>query len=238
MTVRNGSFSVRVWSLLLVLLVTVSALVAGVGVATAQETTDESAVVADIHENGTVDLTLVLTYDLSETSERDAFESIQSDETLLQEVESRFTDRIERVANASAAATNREMTVTDTSVTLETTDSTGIVQLGATVTNLASVDGSQVSLTHPFSSGFQTDRVVSVTVPPGYAVDSVTPEPDERSDGTLTWAADTSLDGFELVATDTDEGSAGTTDTSVPGMGILVGSIAVVGASVALLRRR
>lgn len=224
-------------SLLLVLLV-VSALGIGVGPVSAQETTDEPAVIAEINENGTVDLTIVLTYDLSEPSEREAFESVRTDEGLLAELESRFTERMERVANVSATATHREMTVTDTSVSLETTDSTGNVQLSATVTNLASVDGSQVSLTHPFSSGFQTDRIVTVTVPPGYAVDSVSPEPDERSDGTLTWAADTSLDGFELVATDTDEGSAGTTDTSVPGMGILVGSIAVVGASVALLRRR
>lgn len=233
MTDRTDYFSKRVASLALELLVTVAALWVGIGPAMAQDTSTEPTVDVAIDESGTADLTIVMTYDLSESEEQAAFEDLQADDASLEELETRFADRMERVAAASAAVTDRSIEVTAVDVSMTTTDSTGIVELSATLTGLSAIEDGSLTLAEPFASGFQTDRTLRITVPDGYAVDSVTPEPDDRSDGTLTWDADRSLDGFELVASE----SGAATATSTPGMGLLAGGIAVLGVSL-LLRRR
>ena len=235
MTPGRDSLSGRHLRLGLALSVAISTLAVGIGSVTAQESPTDPGVVADVHESGAVDLTVVLTYDLSTATERSAFDSLQSEETIRQEIETRFADRMDRVASASAEVTGRDVTVGDVSVAIETTDSTGVVRLTATLTNLAAVDGDQITLTQPFAEGFQTDQEVRITVPEGYEIDSVAPEPAARGDDTLTYAPAASLDGFELVAS---EGTAGTTGTSVPGMGLLVGGIALTGTSILAVRRR
>ncbi|MDZ7850539.1 MAG: DUF4897 domain-containing protein [Halodesulfurarchaeum sp.] len=233
MTDRNDKFSKRTASIALVLLVAVSGLGIGIGPAIAQDTPTEPTVDVAIDDSGTVDLTIVMTYDLSEASEQEAFEDLRTDDALLEEMETRFSERMDRVAMATAALTNRSPEVTAVDVSLQTSDSTGIVELSATITGLVAIDDGTLTLAEPFASGFQTDRTLRITVPEGYDVDSVTPEPDDRSDGTLVWEPDRSLDGFELVASESGEATA----TSTPGMGLLAGGLAVLGASLYIRKR-
>ncbi|MFB6085838.1 MAG: DUF4897 domain-containing protein [Halodesulfurarchaeum sp.] len=221
----------------LVLVVTLSTLGIGVGPARAQAAPTEPTIDVAIHETGTVDLSVVMTYNLSEAAEREAFEGLQTDETLLAEMESRFAARMKRVANASADATGRSIEVNSVDVSMQKTDSTGIVELGVTFTDLAAIEEGTITLTEPFASGFETDRTLRITVPDGYEVVSVTPQPDERSDDTLIFAPDRSLAGFELVASESGGPITGTTATSTPGMGLVVGGCGLLGAWIFARRR-
>lgn len=235
MNTSTALTSARLRSVALALLVTVSAIGIGAGSVAAQDTTPQPGVTVDLHETGAATVTVRLTYDLSSTTEQTAFESIQTDEQLQNEIETRFTDRMTGVANATADRTGRDVTVSDVQVTLDMVDSTGIVELTATLDHLAGVGEGQIRLTEPFTSEFQTDNPVQITVPEGYEVTSVSPEPADRNDGTLTWSGNASLDGFELVAT--ADSASGTTETSTPGMGILAGIGGIAGASLVLRRR-
>ncbi|MBS3760993.1 MAG: DUF4897 domain-containing protein [Halodesulfurarchaeum sp.] len=235
MNTSTALTSARLRSVALALLVTISVIGIGAGSVAAQDTSTQPGVTVDIHETGTADVTVRLTYDLSSTTEQTAFESIQTDEQLQNEIKTRFADRMIGVANATADRTGRDVTVSDVQITLDMVDSTGIIELTATLEKLARVDDGQIRLTEPFSSEFQSDKRVQVTVPDGYEVASVSPEPDDRSDGTLTWSANSSFDGFELVAT--ADSTSGTTETSTPGMGILAGIGGIAGASLILRRR-
>ncbi|MFW5922594.1 MAG: DUF4897 domain-containing protein [Halodesulfurarchaeum sp.] len=233
MTEPTSHFQRRSASLALVLVV--GFFTFGAGPAVAQDSPPEPAVDVVIDESGTVDLTIVMTYDLEAAAEQQAFEELRTDDALLEEMETRFADRMNRVASASDAVTDRTIEVTAVAVDLRTVDSTGIVELSATITGLAAVDDGTLTFAEPFASGFQTDRTVRVTIPEGYEVNSVTPEPDDRSDRTLTWEPDRSLSDFELVAS---EGSPDSSATSVPGMGLLAGGIAMTAAALVAARRQ
>lgn len=222
-----------------------AALVGGVSQVSAQDSVDEPAVIADVQETGTVDLTIVFTYDLETTTEAEAFDQLQTDDALAAEMESRFSDRMAQVANATAIRTGRDIALTDVELAFDSNGSTGIVALTATISDLASVQDGEIALSHPFSAEFETDRPVIVTVPDGYEITSVSPTPDERDTSTVRWAPDRSLEGFSVIAiettaqsgtTQTGTAEPGTTTASAPGMGIVAGLIALSGA-VALRRR-
>jgi len=161
---------------------------------------------------------------------------------------------IGRTDTDAGNATGREISITDVDIAFETEGETGVVRLTATWEGLAGTDGDQLTVTEPFASGFEPDRTFVVTVPAGYAVDEVSPAPDERSNGHLTWAPGSDLSGFDLSAspvedeTATDDGGEvdgsdtsadGDSDTggdesageSGPGFGPVLAVVAVLGAA-------
>lgn len=206
----------------------------GVSLVSAQDSV-EPAVIADIQETGTVDVTVVYTYDLETTAEQEAFDQLKTDDALATDMESRFSDRMTQVANATATRTGRDISVAAVDLTFDSTESTGVVKLTATMTNLASVTDGEIALSQPFSADFRTDRPVIVTAPDGYEITESSPAPDEQDTATVRWSSDRSLDGFTVVAAETQTQSD-TTTGSAPGMGIVAGLIALSGA-VALRRR-
>lgn len=219
----------------LVLAVIASVLVAGVGPVAAQDRQTEPAVVVDLDENGAADVTVVLTFDLTEDADREAFETLRTDEEALADLEDRFAARMDAVASATAERVDRDVTVRDASASLDTVDGgeTGVVSLSVTVENLAAVDDGRLVLTEPFASGFAADRPVVIHPPDGYELASANPSPTERDAGALTWSADTAFDGFELVL----ESDGGATETATPGLGILAVAAALLGVT-ALARWR
>ncbi|MFW5938588.1 MAG: DUF7345 domain-containing protein [Halanaeroarchaeum sp.] len=223
----------RVGSIGLVAAVTTSLLLAGVGPAAAQTRQDGPALVVDVSENGDAALAVVLTYDLANESDREAFETLQTDEEALADLESRFGDRMDGIATATATRVDRDVVATDETVELETSDDTGIVRLSATLENLAAVEDGRIALTEPFASGFVADRPVVVHAPAGYAVADVTPAPADRTDDALTWDADTDFSGFELAL----EASDDTTGMQTPGFGPAVGLAALIGTALLAWRR-
>lgn len=195
--------------------------------ASAAETPEESFAVA-LNEDGSARVALALTFDLTTDSERAAFDRLRTNETAREQLRPSFAERLDAVAAETADATGRSMRVENASVDVRSANGVGVVELAATWHGLAAVDGDRLVIREPFASGFQSDRRFVVTAPDGYTLSSVSPAADTRDDPRAAWAAGTSLDGFELVAT---EGTAG----AGTGFGVAVAVAAIAGA---LLVRR
>ncbi|APE95534.1 DUF7345 domain-containing protein [Halodesulfurarchaeum formicicum] len=206
----------------------------GSSVVAAQEAPSEPSVVVDLKADGTGDLTLVLTRDLTSDVEKQAFESISENETARAAIEARFADRIGALAESISTSVEREVTVSETSIDLATTQDgeTGVIRLSATIEGLALVDGDRLVLTEPFASGFSADRPIIVHVPEGYTVEQVQPTPDAQNGTTLEWTAGADVTDFELELT------ADSSATSTPGFGFAAASIALLGAALLGYRRR
>lgn len=202
---------------------------------TAEETTP--SLVVDLHEDGSATVTLVQTYDLETDDERAAFESLQDDEGAREEAKTRFADRMSDVAADAAEATGREMSVSDPSIDLRTTDGVGVVELSVTWSNLAADQDGRLVVTEPFASGFEPDRQFAVVGPDGYELDGATPAPDESGETSATWGAGTDLRGFEVAFAPAGDGGTGTeADEGIPGFGVPAALVAL--AAIALLARR
>lgn len=206
-----------------------------VGPASAQTATDRPAVIVDLETDGSADLTIVFTYDLTTDTERQAFETLQTDDEAIATLETRFESRMDAVVAAIAERTDRAVTVAGTTVTTDVVDGgeTGVVRLAATIEGFAAVEGDRLIVTEPFASGFESDRVLVVRPPDGYVVANATPSPTNETGDVVTWDPETSLEDFELVV----ESDDGATATSTPGFGVPLAIGAVVGSAL-LFRRR
>ena len=203
-------------------------------VAAAEGATEEFRV--ELDASGDADVAVTYTYDLETDGERAAFEELQENATAREELATRFENRMASVAADAADATGREMTVADAGAEVRTADGVGVVTLSVRWSGLAAVDGDRLTVTEPFASGFEPNRTFTVAAPDGYAVTSATPEPSSSGSASASWAAGTSLQGFELVAAPSDAGGDGDTDGPGTGFGAGVAAAALVGA--ALLARR
>lgn len=202
-----------------------------------------------LDRDGTADVTLVLTFDLTSDSDQRAFETLQNDETAQEDVKNRFHNRMESVANQSERITDREMEVTDPNINLTRSadGETGVVMISLTWNGLAGVEEDHLILTEPFASGFTPDREfrVRITAPSGFQVTTVRPDPDSQSDSRVAWQAGTDLSGFVLAfspenqtplpdtviegyqSDDTVESPVGEGNTGMPGFGALIALFAI-----------
>lgn len=226
----------RIGSAVLVAVVTAALLIAAIGPVTAQEQPTDPAVVVDLDESGTAEVAVVMTFDLTEDGDREAFETFRTDDEALADLEARFADRMDAVASATAERVDRDVVARDATVSLDTVDGgdTGVARLSVTMENLAGTADGRLVLTEPFASDFTADRPLVVHPPDGYTVASVEPSPSGENADTLTWNAETAFDGFELVL----EAEEGPTGTATPGLGILAGTAALSGTALVLRRRR
>jgi len=71
---------------------------------------ESSAFVVELDADGDATVTLVLTYDLADGDDEAAFEALRDRP---EEVTARFDDRMSRIADRTAAETDREMSVSD-----------------------------------------------------------------------------------------------------------------------------
>ena len=183
----------------------------GTGTTAAHDDGTAPAFVAEMEGDGTVEVTVRYAFDLRDEARADAFAELQTNETARAAFLTTFQDRMELVANDTAAATDRDVTVGNASAAFRTAGSTGVVELSVPIRNLAAVDGDRVVLSEPFASNFQPDREFQVVLPDGYELVSATPESTDTGDGEVAYAAGTSLDGFELVAGEpgSDDGGSG-----------------------------
>ena len=202
------------------------------------------AFVVELAADGTATITVTFAYDLTDANERDAFRTLVDDGTARDDLRSRFSDRLQRVAADAAEATDRELVVRDASIDVSTADGgdTGVVALSVVVAGLAVQEDGQLVLTEPFASGYEPDRLFVVVVPDGYAIAEAAPAPDERDGTRVAWAAGTSLDGFRVVAQPTDDGGddTGADGTSIPGQpgfGVGIALLALLAAVTFAARR-
>jgi len=195
---------------------------------------DDERFRVELDTEGNADVSVTYTYDLETDGERAAFEELESNETAQRQIATRFENRMQAVADGASNETGREMRVGNATVETATEDGVGTVTLSVRWERLAAVDGDRLTVTEPFASGFEPDRRFVVETPDGYAVASATPEPSAGEDGRASWAAGSSLSGFELVATpdDASDGTSGDGD----GFGSVLALAAL--AAVAVLARR
>ncbi len=218
--------------------------VAAVGPPAAAQADAEPAFVVELHADGSATVSVRSTFDLTTDADREAFRTLMDDEQAQADATARFRDRMRTVAAEAENATGREMQVTGATIDLRRTadDGTGIVTLSARWAGLAAVEGETLVVTEPFASGFAPDWPFVLRAPDGYAFASAAPQPADRTDGAVSWAAGAELDGFEVALTPdpTASGSAadgGARTGGQPGFGATAALLAVLAAAtVARLR--
>jgi len=223
----------------------VGAAVAPAGAAQTDDAPERSLTVA-LDADGDARVTLVSTFDLTDESAQAAFDELRTNETARSAYQARYTDRWSGAASTTENRTGREMAVTNSSLTLSRTNSTGLATFSLTWEQLAVAEDGVLTLDEPFASGFEPDRRFVVVLPERYQVTSVSPGPADSSDGRLAYAADAELDGLSVVANSvmtadgtpapspTADGSSG---GSGPGFGV-VGALAALAAAGLLVGRR
>lgn len=227
-------------SLALALILVLSVIAMTVSPVSAQSTA-EPAFIVELNADGSAEVTLRSTFDLTTDSEQEAFRTLMEDEQAQQNAKDRFLERMQAVASDAENATGREMAVTDPTIDLHRSDDneTGVVTLSVTWQGLAAVDGETLRVTEPFASGFSPDRPFVIRVPDGYGITSVTPNPDERDGTSVAWTSGSDLTGLsvELEAEDTPSPGDSTDDDGIigtdgqPGFGWLVALLALLGAT-------
>ena len=189
---------------------------------TTAEPADESRLHIDITESGEAIITLISVYTLTDDDENDAFDSLKSDEGAKAELLDRLAERMESVASSTDSAD----AVTSGSIDMQTTDETGIVAISVEWEEFAGGSDGTLVVREPIDSGFVTDRPLVIDGPSGWAIESVSPEPDEHTGTTMTWEADTTFNDFELVLTD-DSSTNG--DDALPGFGFVIALLSIGG---------
>lgn len=212
-----------------------------VAVPAAAHGADEEEFLVFLDRSGDADVSLTLTYDLHSDAERAAFGELQENETAREASAERFENRMSAVAADASNATGREMAVSSASVQVSETEGVGTMTMTVTWENLAAVEGDRLTVTEPFSSGFDPGVAFTVAVPQGYERTSVTPKPSSSDRTMSTWDAGTDLHGFELVAEPVaeDDGSpTEETDGEGAGFGVVIALGALVAVALLTARRR
>lgn len=175
------------------------ALAAAVGPAGAVHGTG-SAFVVELDADGDATVSLVDEYDRSNGSQRATFEAIRGNETRQSELAAAVTERLRDGAANAAAATGREMAVSEATVNVTSANDTGVVRVRARWTGLAAVnpDDGYVEVTEPFASGFAVDRTLVVRGPPEFerAPGGTDPPPDLARKNAAFWGDQQDLSGF------------------------------------------
>jgi len=147
---------------------------------------------ADVREDGTAEWTVEFRVQLDDENETAAFESVQSDvEADPSSFTSQFATGMERTVSSAENQTGREMALENVTVTAtkeQLPQEYGVLTYRFTWTNFAQADGDRLRVGDSLS-GFFLDSQSSLVLawPSGYEAQSVTPGPDERGNGSVTW---------------------------------------------------
>ena len=227
---RTWRSSVRVLlaALCVVVLVTLGAPTAVADTGTGSDTSVEEpvadAIIVDLEEGGDAVVTVTIPFDLTESDEQTDFEAFVESNEKQQEQLDQYESRLARVATELESQVDRDMAVTGSEITTQTTDGgeLGLVVLEASWEGLAATDGDQLVVGPPFDSGFSAEQRLVLRPPAQHQVVATTPTPTSESDQ-LVWNSERTLDEFEVViepqdgetADDTDEADtdSGTADT-------------------------
>lgn len=202
-------------SQLLVLGLAVSLLVVGiapVGAAPDDPVADDrSAFVVELTPEGDATVSLTLTYDLDDDTDEAAFDRLRDDPATVVE---RFDERLSRIADRTATETDREMSVSNVRADVTTDEATGVVELSASWSNLAAVDGDRLTVSEPFASEFRPDRPFVLVAPDGYVVSDTAVSTDGEGTAVVEWDGGTDLSGFSATVSPGDESTDAPADSA------------------------
>lgn len=205
-----------------------------------QTPTDTSYTVA-LDANGDATVTVTYTFALETTADENAFDDLQADAAAREALAEQFQAEMAAVAERTATATNRSMAVRNATVTFERTDAVGEAHVRLEWVGLAHADDDgRLTLTEPFSTRFTPDGEFQVRTPSSYTITAVSPEPDQRTETSAVWNANTSLSGFTLVAEPpaeaADTTADGQTPIPTPGFTAVLAVLAILLAAVTMRR--
>jgi hypothetical protein len=180
-------------------LFTVAVLLAVTVVPVAAVHTTGHSFTVQLAENGDATVVVEDRYNLSNATERETFEAIQSNESRQQAHRDRVQRRLDRGASLAAEASGRD--VRSGNVTLEVTEQngTGVVRATGSWTQLAAVNTkfNILELRQPFQSGFAVNRTLVVTGPTDeYVRVSTRPAPSRALKSSAYWGPDTDFSEF------------------------------------------
>jgi hypothetical protein len=153
----------------------------------------------DLAENGDATVVVEDRYNLSNATERETFEAIQSNESRQRAHRDRVQRRLDRGASLATEASGRD--VQSGNVTLAVTEQTGtgVVRATGSWTAIAAVNTkfNILELRQPFQSGFEVNRTLVVAGPTDeYVRVSTRPAPSRALKSSAYWAPDTDFSEF------------------------------------------
>lgn len=206
---------------------------------------DTVSLAAGLQSDGDADWTFSYRMRLETDNETAAFESLQNDiQANRSAYVDRFRQRITSTVSAAENATNREMAVSNVSVSTRVNslneDSLGVVTYSFTWSGFAATEGDQI-VAGDSLEGFYLDNETSLTIswPDGYQLESVDPQTEQPRDDAVQWSGPLEFGTGQpsvLVTPDeqTTATTAGPTDTDDAGGDGVVFRM-LVGGLVALL---
>lgn len=153
---------------------------------------DRTVTRVQLDEDGAARLSIVTSVDLPNESDRAAFEELQTAiEAPNSSYRTRFRDAVESLVDRANRSTDRRMAATDVAVTTRIEPlpvRRGIVEYSFTWTGFATSDGDRLRVADAISGYVLGEsEALEITVPEGYAVDAVAPEPDVRRNDSVRW---------------------------------------------------
>lgn len=197
--------------------------------------TDEIRIVVSVDGNGTARWEMQYWTRLDDENTTRAFEDLRRDvEENPENYTTRFRERIERTAAAAENETGREMSIRDVSVRAETRSiprEYGVVTYSFTWERFAAVDGGEIRVGDAIRGFFLSSETrMTVEWPAGYEAATVSPDPDDRGERSVTWRGSQTDFGSDdpriLLVSAGDEGGPG--DGSLDAW--LLGGLGLVGA--------
>ena len=153
---------------------------------------DDIVISIELREDGTGAWSIEHRYRLDDADTEEAFESMQAniEENQSAYVE-RFADRMEPTIDSAAERTDREMAMENVAVSAEQRSlpqEYGIVTYEFDWIGFAVADDTSITAGDALSGFFLDEETRLVMAwPPGYAVESVSPTPDDERDRSVTW---------------------------------------------------
>lgn len=149
-------------------------------------------------ENGDATVVVEDRYNLSNADERATFEAFVDNSTRQQAHRERVQRRLDRGASLAADATGRDVQSGEVTLDVTETNSTGIVRVRGSWTQVAAVNTkfNILELRQPFQSGFAVNRTLVVVGPDEYVRVSTRPAPSRALKSSAYWAPDADLSTF------------------------------------------
>jgi hypothetical protein len=162
-------------------------------IAGAQVDADDVLLAIDLRPDGTAEWRIEYRIRLDDENATAAFESLQQDvEANPENYTQPFRERMVTTADAAQQATGREMSIENVSVSAQTEQlprEYGVVTYRFTWTGFAVVEDSRIRAGDALAGMFlDSSSTLLVSWPGDYRLESVDPEPDDRSENAVSWS--------------------------------------------------
>ncbi|MCL7415889.1 MAG: hypothetical protein M8349_07530, partial [ANME-2 cluster archaeon] len=158
--------------------------------------TAQSIITIDVHENGNAVWTMEEYLPLANQNEIDEWDGFIQSREITEQYQyniEEFKGRIEGFIYLAEVSSNRSMDAGNYTISYDTVNTIsgafGIVRLSFKWTNFSITDSKKILIGDVFSEGMilSSDNVLTIKIPDGYKVASVSPDYDRRDGNGLIW---------------------------------------------------